>query len=142
MKEEGFATEVAMDPGLILRRKEALARTHTRCLVSVIREAQLLITPEYLENLPMFDDRRNGMVEGHEPTDQNTRYSLKTENVHGRFGTQIPERSAGENTGGSERRRLVGEAPGDPVCDVAGIARQASNAPGVAPLDQSEKGSK
>jgi hypothetical protein len=105
----------------ILRRIEALVRTFARRLVSVIREAQLLMTPEYLVKLPnVRRDRRNGMFERHVPTDQNTRFSQKTENVHGRFGTPIPERFAGENTGGCGRGHLGEEAPRDPVCNVAG----------------------
>jgi hypothetical protein len=35
-------------------------------------------------------DRRNGMVEVHEPTDENTRSGPKAENIHGRFGTPLP----------------------------------------------------
>jgi hypothetical protein len=56
IKEEGFTTEVAMDRVLVLRRIEALVRTHARHLVSLIRKEQLLMTPEYLETLPMFDE--------------------------------------------------------------------------------------
>jgi hypothetical protein len=55
IEEEGFTTRVAMDRVLVLRRIEALVRTHARHLVSLIREEQLLMTLEYPENLPMFD---------------------------------------------------------------------------------------
>jgi hypothetical protein len=58
------------------------------------------------------------------------------------FGTPVPERPAGENTGGRERGQMVREAPGDPVCNVTGMARHASAAPGVVSLGDSEKGNK
>jgi hypothetical protein len=41
---------------------------------------------------------------------------------------------------GVERR--LGMAPGDPVCNGAGMAREASAAPGVSSLGESEKGNK
>jgi hypothetical protein len=58
MNEEGFTTEVAMDRVLVLRRIEALVRTQARHLVSRTRGEQLLVTPEYLENSPMFDEKK------------------------------------------------------------------------------------
>jgi hypothetical protein len=87
MEEEGLRTERAMDRVLILRRIEALVRTHARRLVSVIREEQLLMTPECLENLPMCDETEE--MEWLREMDQliRIRDPAKTENIHGRFGT-------------------------------------------------------
>jgi hypothetical protein len=56
LKEEGFTTKAALDRVSILRRIEALLRTHARRLASRIREEQLLMTPDYLPNLPMFHE--------------------------------------------------------------------------------------
>jgi hypothetical protein len=85
LMEEVLTTEAAMDRAIFLRRIEALVRTHARHPVPRIRdrEQQRSMTPDYLENLPVFDEREakewmgemNGMLRIRDPARNRRTYT-------------------------------------------------------------------
>jgi hypothetical protein len=142
LMEEVLTTEAAMDRAIFLRRIEALVRTRARHPVPRIRdrEQQRSMTPDYLENLPVFDEtdakewmgEMNGMLRIRDPA-RNRR--THTDDFEPLFQNDSLGRILS-----ALRGDVWLERSGDSMCNVAGMTRQTSAVPDAARLINPRKG--